>query len=101
MANLDEPNGTPGSGDEQNGQPKPARDALEQRVRELEQENAALRGELDSLRVRHQKDRDLLDALILSGLPADEHEMQEMLANSSSLSDLLREFEERQAGTKG
>ncbi len=93
MANLDEPNGTPGGADEENTPlEKMSRQTLEARIRELEKENARLRGDLDSLQARHKKDRELLDALLLSGLPADEHEMQQMLANSSSISDLIREF---------
>jgi hypothetical protein len=99
MANLDEPNGAPRNGERDEVADPASRGTPERRLRELEQENASLRHELETLRKRYQADRELLDALLLSGLPANEHEMQEMLASSGTISDLLREFESRQAGS--
>src|SRR5437764_2049630 len=93
MANLNEPNGTPG-GDGQNGPgDSSSRDALLQRVHELERENATLKADLAALQKRHDTDRDLLLSMIISELPQNEAEYQEMVAKSRSLSDLLREME--------
>jgi hypothetical protein len=94
MSNLDEPNGgTPGSGDENSPIEKMSRLALEARIRELEKENAHLTTQLREAEVARAKARELLEAMIRNDLPQDEEEYRDLVANSSPLSDLLREME--------
>ena len=93
MANLDDD--TPPMGGGANGTPEASTPAApDQHIKALEQENARLRNELTELRARHDRDRELLGALLLEGMPRDEKEFQEMLANSVSFSDVLRQFEQ-------
>jgi hypothetical protein len=92
MANLDEPNGASGTGDESNKPPeKMSRLALEARVRELEKENAALRLDIQALNIHVKRDAELLHALMLEGIPLDKVEMAEAEANHKSISELLAE----------
>lgn len=94
MANLDESNTPAGNGVPDPPADTPSRDALERRLRELERENVGLRKELADLRTAYERDKEILDALMLSGMPRTEEEFREMIANSYSFSDLIRELEQ-------
>ena len=94
MSNLDEPNDSGGSS--ANGTPaeQMSRSDLETRVRELERENAQLKLDIEVLNIRAARDRQLLDALAVAGIPIDPREMEELKATSTSLSQLLGELEQ-------
>jgi hypothetical protein len=73
MSKLDETNGAPG-GEPNDGTETPPRDLLQQRIRELERENARLRDEL--ARVSELRETELLElqAHRVRNLPASEAE---------------------------
>ena len=92
MANLDEPNGTTGRGDEQNTPPeKMTRLTLEARVRELVKENAAMKLDIEALNIHVKRDTELLAALMMEGIPLDKAELAEAIASHKSISELLAE----------
>ena len=93
MASLEDPSSSPGNGHD-NGQVEPvAGTNLHGRIRDLEKENARLRGEIEAMRVRFEQDRELLNALMAEGLPRNEVESATMLATCRSIGDVVREFE--------
>ncbi len=99
MSSLDEPDDA-GGGDhgEDTAVENLSRPALEARVRELEREKAALKLDIEAMNVHVKRDRQLLDALAVQGIPVDQRAMKELHANSKSLRDLLVELEQREPG---
>ena len=95
MSNLDEPNDGAGSGGSDDTPiDKMSRLALEARVRELERENAQLKLDIEALNIHVKRDAQLFHAIAVSGIPVDQREMDELKANSKSLSQLLAELEQ-------
>jgi hypothetical protein len=87
MTRLEE-NGTPVRGDA-----SPSPEALEQRVRELEEENRQLRARLQQVEAEWEIDRDALTWYERLGMPASEAEMLERVRTGPTLSDVMAECE--------
>lgn len=68
-----------------------SREALEQRVRELEREVGRLQAELAEARAQAQEQRDELYFYHWLGMPMTEEEFREGMKNGPSLSDLIAE----------
>jgi hypothetical protein len=90
MANLDDPTPTGGDSDPAALVNVPP---LEQRVRRLELENAALKAELADLCRKYAIERDISRALSLEGTPRTKEELEEMIRTSVPFADVLRELE--------
>lgn len=69
----------------------------EQRLLELEAENARLRAELAETRTRHDTDRDLLLAYMLDGMPRDAEQFRREWSESRPFGELIAELE-RESG---
>ncbi|MBO0697219.1 MAG: hypothetical protein J2P46_02380 [Zavarzinella sp.] len=87
MTRLEE-NGTPVAG---NG--PLSREALEQRVRELEHENRELRARLQQVEAEWEIDRDALEWYERVGMPESEAEMLERVRTGPTISDVMAECE--------
>lgn len=85
MTRFDE-NGAPDGGE-------PQRDARDERIRELEDENRKLRAELAKLREDAELDRQELEWFHSLGLPLTEAEMLEQARTGPSISDVIAECE--------
>jgi hypothetical protein len=81
-------NGTPSEGGGEM-----AREALEQRVRELEEENRQLRAQMVRMEADWDLDRQSLEWYYSLGLPQSEAEMLEQVRTGPSISDVLAECE--------
>ena len=69
------------------------REALEQRVRDLEEENRQLRAKMDQMEADWDLDRQSLEWYYSLGLPQSEAEMLEQVKTGPSISDVLAECE--------
>ncbi len=87
MTEHDE-NGAPTGGDDE-----PNREVLQQRVRELEAENRALRADIEQLRQSTEIDRQELEWYHSLGLPLTETEMLEQARTGPSISDVIADCE--------
>jgi len=76
------------------GGSEPSRDALEARIRELENENAQLRAKMQRMESEWEIDRNALEWHRSEGLPTSESEMLERKGPTISevLSECEREF---------
>jgi hypothetical protein len=81
-------NGPPAGGDGSR-----SREALEQRVRELENENRHLRATLQQVEAEWQIDRDALAWYERLGMPESEAEMLERVRTGPTISDVMAECE--------
>jgi hypothetical protein len=93
MSNLDEPNGATNDPSQHPTPASDGRDGLERRVQELERENTRLKAALSEAQTARERDREILNAVILADLPQNEEEFKAWTANSTSFSELLREME--------
>ena len=75
----------------------PTREALEQRVRELEEENRQLRAKMEQVEADWDLDRQSLEWYYSLGLPQSEAEMLDQIKTGPSISDVLAECE-RESG---
>jgi hypothetical protein len=73
------------------GGSEPSRDALEARIRELENENAQLRAKMQQMESEWEDDRYALDWYRSEGLPKSEAEM--LGRKGPTISDVLAECE--------
>jgi hypothetical protein len=87
MTKHDE-NGTPQEGGETF-----SREALEQRIRELEDENRQLRSKMAQMEADWDVDRQSLEWYYSLGLPQSEAEMLEQIRTGPSISDVLADCE--------
>ena len=85
MARFEE-NGTPAAGDG-----PPSREVLEQRVRELEDENRQLRAKMAQMEADWDLDRQSLEWYHQLGMPVSEAEMLGRAKSGPSISDVLAE----------
>ena len=81
-------NGTPPEGGDEL-----TRDALEQRVRELDEENRQLRGKMAQMEADWEMDREALESYRQLGMPKSEAEMLDRAKSGPSISDVLAECE--------
>ena len=81
-------NGTPSAGGSM-----PTREALEQRVRELEAENQRLRAQMAQMEEEWDLDRQALESYHQMGMPESEAEMLERAKSGPTISDVLAECE--------
>lgn len=79
--------------DKVTGQPQQdAFDSSDERVAQLTKENAQLKLEMERLSVLWQRDRDILETLMLREFPQTEEELQAALAESEPFSAVLSEL---------
>ena len=69
------------------------REALEQRVRELEAENQRLRAQMAQMEEEWDVDRQALESYHQMGMPESEAEMLERAKSGPTISDVLAECE--------
>lgn len=69
-----------------------APDSSDERVAQLTKENAQLRLEMERLAILWQRDRDILETLMLREFPQTEEELKAALAESEPLSAVLSEL---------
>ena len=81
-------NGTPSAGGSMQ-----TREALEQRVRELEAENQRLRAQMAQMEEEWDLDRQALESYHQMGMPESEAEMLERAKSGPTISDVLAECE--------
>ena len=77
-------NGTPGG-----AEGEPTREALEKRIRELEQENGKLRADLRQTHEAWRIDRQELQAFYSIGFPATEEELMARIKEGPTLREVL------------
>jgi hypothetical protein len=77
----------------QDGGGSPTHEALEQRIRELEDENRQLRSRMAQMESDWDLDRQSLEWYYSLGLPQSEAEMLEQVRTGPSISDVLAECE--------
>ena len=82
-----EDSGTPSGGGEM------SREALEQRVRELEEENRQLQAKMAKMESDWDLDRQALESYHQLGMPLTEEEMLERARTGPTLGDVLAECE--------
>ena len=87
MKKHDEDGAPPAGGGES------SREALERRVRELEEENRQLRATMAQMEADWDLDRQSLEWYYSLGLPQSEAEMLEQVKTGPSISDVLAECE--------
>ena len=75
------------------GAAEPTRTALDQRIRDLEEENRQLRTDLDTSRHDAEFARKELDWYHVLGLPVSETEMLERAKTGPTISDVIAECE--------
>jgi hypothetical protein len=75
------------------GSGEPTREALEHRVRELEDENRQLRAKMAQMEAEWDLDRQALESYRELGMPVSEAEMLERAKNGPTISDVLAECE--------
>lgn len=92
MASLDESDTPAGDGRDADQPAGDGRESLERRVRELERENARLRGEVAEARATAARDRELLAAFVLDGMPRDDEEFRRMVGESIWFADVIRDL---------
>jgi hypothetical protein len=86
--NKHDENGTP-----PDGGAVPTREALEQRVREVEEENRQLRAKMAQMEEDWDLDRQSLESYHQLGMPTSEAEMLERAKTGPSITDVITECE--------
>jgi hypothetical protein len=86
MHRLDE------DGSSSGGAGEPTREALERRIRELEQENRTLKADLRQARDAWRMDRQELEAYYSIGFPVTEEELLNRIKSGPTLREVLDEL---------